>query len=82
LDWAEVWFQRTDRITFHDPLAATTIFDDQMCTFEKGRVDVELVSARLQGLTYWDPSAVHSRHEVAVAVNPERFFEHFFSILC
>jgi inosine-uridine nucleoside N-ribohydrolase len=82
LDWAEVWFQHTDTITFHDPLAATTIFDGQMCTFEKGWVDVELASPRLQGLTYWDPSAVHSRHEVAVAVNPERFFEHYFATLC
>jgi len=81
LDWAEVWFQHTDTITFHDPLAATTIFDDQVCTFEEGRVDVELASPRLQGLTYWDPGAVHSRHEVAVAVNPERFFEHYFATL-
>jgi purine nucleosidase len=81
LDWAEVWFQNTDTVTFHDPLAAATIFDDQICTFERGRVDVELASPKLQGLTYWDLGVVHSRHEVAVAVNPERFFEHFFATL-
>ena len=80
LDWAEVWFQNTDTITFHDPLAAATIFDDQICTFEKGWVDVELASPRLHGLTYWDPGAAHSRHEVAVAVNPEHFFEHYFTV--
>ena len=49
LDFAEVWFQHVDRITFHDPLAATTIFDDGICTFERGRVDVELKSDRLLG---------------------------------
>ncbi|GAH00366.1 unnamed protein product, partial [marine sediment metagenome] len=30
LDFAEVWFRQRDIITFHDPLAATTIFDDQI----------------------------------------------------
>jgi purine nucleosidase len=81
LDWAQVWFQHADTITFHDPLAAATIFNDQICTFGKGWVDVELASPRLQGLTYWDPGAVHSRHEVALAVTPERFFEHYFATL-
>jgi len=84
LDFAEVWFQHVDRITFHDPLAATTIFDDEICTFERGRVDVELKSDRLLGMTHWsgvnkDISAPTSPHEVALEVNPQRFFEHYFS---
>ena len=29
LDFAEVWFEEKETITFHDPLAAATIFDDQ-----------------------------------------------------
>jgi inosine-uridine nucleoside N-ribohydrolase len=83
LDFAEVWFQHVDRITFHDPLAAATIFDEKICTFERGRVDVELKSDRLLGMTLWtgvkDISAPSGPHEVAIEVNPQRFFEHYFS---
>jgi purine nucleosidase len=81
LDFAEVWFRHTDTITFHDPLAATTIFNDQICSFTPGTVDVELTSPRMQGLTYWDANAANPHHEVALGVTPVRFFEHYFSIV-
>jgi purine nucleosidase len=85
LDFAEVWFQHVDRITFHDPLAAATIFDDQICTFERGRVDIELKSDRLLGMTHWsgvnkDMTTPSGPHEVALEVNPQRFFVHYFSV--
>ena len=85
LDFAEVWFQHVDRITFHDPLAAATIFDDGICTFERGRVDVELKSDRLLGMTHWsgvskEITPPSGPHEVALEVNPQRFFEHYFSV--
>jgi len=78
LDFAEVWFDRSDKITFHDPLAAATIFDQTICGFERGNVEIELQSERLAGLTHWtaDP---RGRHEVALKVDPERFFSHYFS---
>ncbi|NIM94034.1 MAG: nucleoside hydrolase [Anaerolineales bacterium] len=79
LDFAEVWFERQDRIVFHDPLAASTIFDDGICTFERGTVDVELQSERLLGFMHWDPDGPESDHEVALSVDSERFFDHFFS---
>jgi inosine-uridine nucleoside N-ribohydrolase len=78
LDFAEVWFEQVDAITFHDPLAAATIFDETICAFERGWVDVELTSERLAGLTHWTPDP-HGRHEVALTVDPPRFFEHYFS---
>jgi inosine-uridine nucleoside N-ribohydrolase len=78
LDFAEVWFQQVDSITFHDPLAAATIFDETICSFERGRVDVELASERLAGFTYWTADA-SGQHEVALTVDPERFFKHYFS---
>jgi len=85
LDFAEVWFQRVDQITFHDPLAATSIFDDGICTFERGRVDVELKSDQLLGMTHWsagkkDVSTATGPHEVALEVKPQRFFDHYFSV--
>jgi purine nucleosidase len=79
-DFAEVWFERADQVTFHDPLAATTIFDESICGFERGRVEVELASPRLQGFLHWEPGAEPAPHQVALAVDPERFFEHFFAL--
>jgi inosine-uridine nucleoside N-ribohydrolase len=80
LDFAEVWFERRSSITFHDPLAAATLFDEGICQFEKGLVEVELASDRLGGLTYWTPQASPSPHEVALKVEAERFFDHYFSV--
>jgi inosine-uridine nucleoside N-ribohydrolase len=80
LDFAEEWFtEKRDTITFHDPLAAATLFDDGVCSFERGRVDVELVGLDRLGQTKWTPEAT-GPHEVALGVNPSRFFEHFFSV--
>jgi inosine-uridine nucleoside N-ribohydrolase len=78
LDFAEVWFQHREIVTFHDPLAAATIFDGGICEFERGRVEIELASPRVAGMTHWkaDPEG---RHEVAMKVRPDRFFDHYFS---
>lgn len=78
-DFAQVWFEKKAQIIFHDPLAAATIFDDQICSFERGQVEVELTSNRLQGLTFWTP-VEKGKHEVALQVNPERFFAHYFGV--
>jgi len=79
LDFAEVWFTHRDSITFHDPLAAVTLFDETVCGFERGKVEVELKSERLAGLTHWkaDPEGPH---EVALKVDQQRFFEKYFSV--
>lgn len=79
LDFAEVWFRQRDIITFHDPLAATTVFDDQICVFKKGTVAVELASERLKGMTLWR-SGGSEKHEVALKVDSRRFFEQYFSV--
>ncbi len=81
LDFAEVWFQEASGITFHDPLAATTIFDDSICGFERGTVTVELQDEKGLGRTCWQPGAANAPHEAALAVQPERFFEHYFGVV-
>lgn len=79
LDMAEVWFQERPEIVFHDPLAAATIFDERICTYERGIVEVELASPRLAGLTHFTPQA-GGPHEVAATVDPDRFFEEYFAV--
>jgi purine nucleosidase len=78
LDFAEVWFKERDTITFHDPLAAAIRFDETICEFESGQVEIELSERDTQGLTHLNAKA--NRHQVGRSVNPQRFFEHFFSV--
>ena len=80
LDFAEVWFKGVGKITFHDPLAGTTIFNDKICKFEKGNVQVEIVSERLKGLTMWSSDNKNGMHEVATEVDKDLFFKHYFSV--
>lgn len=80
LDFAEIWFGHSPAITFHDPLAAVTLFDDEVCGFAGGRVEVELGGERLAGLTHWAPGGQPPVHEVALHVDPERFFSRYFSV--
>jgi len=81
LDFAEVWFAENKAITFHDPLAAATIFHDGICRFETGTVQVELEREELRGLTTFVRGGSAPRHEVAVEVDPDAFFTHFFSVV-
>lgn len=78
LDFAEVWFEHRSSITFHDPLAAVAVFDEQVCQFERGKVEVDLLSSRVTGMTAWQADA-HGPHEAALKVAPERFFSSFFA---
>lgn len=80
LDFAKVWFQSRPIITFHDPLAATTLFDNGLCQFERGQVEIELGSPQVAGLTHWTPGT-DGPHAVALDVDKDRFFEHYFSIV-
>jgi len=80
LDFAQVFFASShDYLTFHDPLAAATIFDSQLCTFQTGEVTIDLDDKRNLGLTRWRAGNKNSPHQVAINVNKERFFEHYFA---
>jgi inosine-uridine nucleoside N-ribohydrolase len=79
LDFAKSFFVHSQYLTFHDPLAAVSIMDKNVCNFEQGRVEVELQSHRLTGLTHWisDPQGPHS---IANEVNCDKFFQSYFSV--
>jgi purine nucleosidase len=78
LDFAEIWFQEQEKITFHDPLAAATIFDDNICTFQRCHIEVELGAPETAGMTRWMPDPA-GPHQVALQVDPAAFFNHYFS---
>jgi purine nucleosidase len=76
-DMAEVWFREQPHITFHDPLAAVSLFEPDVCELQRGCADVELISPRLTGMTHWTPDE-SGPHRIGVKSDPERFFERYF----
>lgn len=76
---AEVWFRHAAHITFHDPLAAALIFEPSLCRLEAAQVEVELLSSRAPGQTWVVSDASAKPHEIAVDVNPDAFFAHYFA---
>jgi len=79
LDFAEIWFSEFyPSITFHDPLAAATLFEESLCGYEQGTVTIG--TADQAGRTLFAPGGPGSPHQVAVSVDPGRYFEHFFGV--
>ena len=67
-------------ITFHDPLAAMSIFHDDIMEYERGRVSLEQCDEGYEGMTRWCAGeASDSPHEVATHVRDKTFFERYFS---
>lgn len=80
VDMAEIWFaQFYPSITFHDPLAAATIFESDLCSYQQGKVTVDMVNE--PGKTIWQQSGPETLHEVAVTVDVDRYFGHFFKVI-
>ncbi len=76
--FARAWFHNFPELIFHDPLAAACIFDDDICKFTTGKVEIGLYEKA--GLTHWQPEVENGRHEVALQVNAQRFFDEFFNV--
>ena len=80
LDFAEVFFRENhDYISFHDPLAAATIFDSKICRFRSGEVTIELDNKKVFGLSKWEAGNQNSPHQAAYQVDKDRFIKHYFS---
>ncbi|GAA1899027.1 nucleoside hydrolase [Asanoa iriomotensis] len=73
-DMASSWFAERPHVTFHDPLAAATIFAPDLCGFARGEVTVDTRT----GATGWRARA-DGPHEVADTVNPDAFISHYFA---
>jgi inosine-uridine nucleoside N-ribohydrolase len=80
LDMAEIWFAGFyPFIVFHDPLAAATIFETDLCTYQQGKVTLDKIDK--PGRTIWQRGEPESPHQVAMTVDVERYFDHFFKVV-
>lgn len=80
LDFAEIWFRDWPGVTFHDPLAAATIFKPELCTYRRGTVSIETSPDDHLGMTRWKADAA-GHHDVASDVDRSGFFAHYRSIV-
>jgi len=81
LAWAEIWFKDWPVTTYHDPLAAATIFEPDLCTYRSGKVSVCLDPGENFGGTLFEAEGHETAHSVAASVDAGRFFDHYKSVL-
>jgi inosine-uridine nucleoside N-ribohydrolase len=80
LDMAEIWFAGFyPFITFHDPLAAATIFEPDLCNYQTGSVILD--TTEKPGRTLWQSDGTAGPHQVAMTVDVDRYFDHFFQVV-
>jgi purine nucleosidase len=76
-DMAKIWSQHVTDVVFHDPLAATLLFQPEICTYRDGLVRIELENRPIAGLTHWDPESRDRPHTIAVGVDARAFFHDY-----
>lgn len=77
----DIFLAARPRVIFHDALAAAVLFAPEICRYERGTVSVELENRHLAGLTHWEPGGEEAPHRIAVDVDPEAFFAHYFAVI-
>lgn len=79
---AETWFKHAPHIVFHDPLAATLLFEPEICSYAGGIVTTVTEEGPLAGLTRWTLGGSDEQrpHRIASLVDPEKFFAHYFGV--
>jgi inosine-uridine nucleoside N-ribohydrolase len=82
LKMAEIWFSQRDKITFHDPLAAASIFQPNLCSYEDGSIQIHIDPAaqRTGNTIFHRNEPAPAPHRVAKSVNAPAFFAEFFSV--
>jgi inosine-uridine nucleoside N-ribohydrolase len=76
-DYVQHWYEYSQTITFHDPLAAATIFNDDICKYSRGIINIELNDHTKLGMTNWSKDQ-NGKHEIASSVDKAKFFEEYF----
>ena len=81
IDMGAAWFQHADKVTFHDPLAAATIFEPEICQYQSGHVAVEIHDPAIYGFTDWK-AGQGATHTVALEVDADKFFDLYLKTIC
>lgn len=77
--FAEEWFTRSDRVSYHDPLAAAMIFEPKLFEFTRVNAEVIVDTPELCGANRVE-NAPDGKIKAVTKVDTAAFFEHFFGI--
>ena len=77
-DFAEVWFEHSGHVVFHDPLAAVCCFEPDVCAWRDVFVRIAM-SAPTAGWTIPDWHSAEKPHKIAAEVDSVRFFDAYFT---
>lgn len=80
LDFGSQWLESSKKLTLHDPLAAVSVFHQEICSFERGNVQVETVTKSRMGGTAFTPDS-KGNTEIARTVQKDRFYQILTSVL-
>ncbi len=72
-DFGNAWLEQSGKLTLHDPLAAVSVFYPELCTFERGFVQVETENEANMGGTSFAPDRT-GNVEIARSADRERFY--------
>ena len=77
IEMAGAWFGHSDIVTFHDPLAAATIFEPDLCQYQSGHIEIEIDASKPLGFTRWKAQQ-GATHQIATSVDADKFFQLYF----
>jgi inosine-uridine nucleoside N-ribohydrolase len=80
-DFAEVWFERSNHVTFHDPLAAVGLFHPEVCQYKDAFVRVSQSEPTLGWTIPTWPDESQRCHRLACSVDAPAFFSTYFDTL-
>lgn len=76
--YARKFLERTNDMYFHDPLVAAYLFEENVCSFKRGSVDIGIGTD--WGRSYFTENA-NGSVLVADGVSPDRFFRHYYGVI-
>lgn len=76
---AREWFKDEPIVSFHDAIAAVSIFHPEIFTFKRGYLDCVMDSKLLAGLTTFRENP-NGPHKVAWTVDVDRFYDALFGV--
>lgn len=73
LDFGNDWLQSAKTLTLHDPLVAISLFNPDICTYEKGNVEVDTTSRENMGGTKLELNE-NGNVTIARSVDKKKFY--------
>ena len=77
---SEVWFERFDGYSYHDPMAAAYAFRPELVQVQRGQMRVDLMKSGTLSYTAWQPLS-KGHHAIACELDEDGFLEELYTHL-